>query len=329
MSTLPDPSSEKFKAYRLRLLDRLETATKGERNRAAYELDLMRNSHFVEVGGLLHHYHDSSPENPRGTVLLIHGWDCWWMWWHHIIRALNAEGYRTIAYDMKGHGWSENDPQNRYHITDFSRDLDGLIRTIGLADVHIAAFSFGPFVALDYVGKYTNSVRSMTFFNFGYLPNNEFITKAAPAIINFIFNNMMRKLTWWLPAYMFARLALSRNSIMMHDINVGFESLGLCASEAIEQTTQQITALETTGMLPEMVRSVRVPVLFVAGEGDAIMTCDNARKLMELSQSGAYLCVPGCGHLITLELPETAAEIILGHIADKRQAHGQPHEPRG
>ncbi|NTW54802.1 MAG: alpha/beta hydrolase [Chlorobaculum sp.] len=314
MEKLPEPSSDKFRAYHLKLLNQLETATQGERHRARYELDLMQNSHFVNVGGLLHHYHDSGPEHPLGTVLLIHGWDCWWMWWHRIIRELNAAGYRTVAYDMKGHGWSENDPRNRYHITDFARDLDELTRTLGLQEVHVAAFSFGPFVALDYVNKYPNSIKSMVFFNFGYLTNNEFISKAAPATINFIFNNMMRKLTWWLPAYMFARLALSRNSIMMHDIKVGFESLGFCASEAIEQTTQQITAIETTEMLPEMVRAVKAPVLYVAGDGDVIMNSDNAKKLQEITEFGSYICVPNCGHLITLELPLTSAEIVLQHI---------------
>ncbi|RXK88924.1 alpha/beta hydrolase [Chlorobaculum sp. 24CR] len=315
MDNLPEPSSEKFRAYRLKLLDQLETSTQGERHRAQYELELMRNSHFVKVGGLLHHYYDSSPENPRGTVLLIHGWDCWWMWWHRIIRELNAAGYRTVAYDMKGHGWSENDPQNRYHIADFARDLDELIRMIGLKELHIAAFSFGPFVALDYVNNYPNSVRSMVFFNFGYLPNNEFISKAAPATLNFVFNIMMRKLTWWLPAYMFARLVLSRNSVMMHDIKVGFESLGFCASEAIEQTTAQITDMHTTTILPEMVRSVNLPIHFVAGDGDVIMTPDNTRKLQEMAASGTFECVPDCGHLITLELPQTAAEIVLRHIS--------------
>lgn len=315
MDNLPEPSSEKFRAYRLKLLDQLETSTQGERHRAQYELELMRNSHFVKVGGLLHHYYDSSPENPRGTVLLIHGWDCWWMWWHRIIRELNAAGYRTVAYDMKGHGWSENDPQNRYHIADFARDLDELIRMIGLKELHIAAFSFGPFVALDYVNNYQNSVRSMVFFNFGYLPNNEFISKAAPATLNFVFNIMMRKLTWWLPAYMFARLVLSRNSVMMHDIKVGFESLGFCASEAIEQTTAQITDMHTTTILPDMVRSVNLPIHFVAGDGDVIMTPDNTRKLQEMAASGTFECVPDCGHLITLELPQTAAEIVLRHVS--------------
>jgi pimeloyl-ACP methyl ester carboxylesterase len=314
MGNTPTPSSQKYRAYREKLLSQQHQEPTGIQREANYELGLMENSRFIEVGGLLHHYHDSGPRDAKQTVLLIHGWDCWWMWWHHVIRILNEQGIRTVAYDMKGHGWSENDPANHYHIDHFARDLDELVKKLELSNFHIAAFSFGPFVALDYLYKYPNSVKSMVFFNFGYLPNNEFISNVAPTTINFVFNNMMRKLTWWLPAYMFARLVLAKNTILKHDILIGFESLGFCASEAIEQTTRQITALETTTMLPQMVASVKVPILFAAGDGDAIMTPENTKKLHELTPSGEFVCVPNCGHLITLELPETAGELVLGHV---------------
>jgi pimeloyl-ACP methyl ester carboxylesterase len=314
MEQSPLLTSEKFRSYREQLLLQLEAQATGTKREAAYELELMENSRFIEIGGLLHHYHDSGPRDAKETVLLIHGWDCWWMWWHHVIRILNEQGIRTVTYDMKGHGWSENDPGNHYHIDHFARDLDELVRKLDLADFHVAAFSFGPFVALDYAAHYKNSIKSMLFFNFGYLPNNEFISNFAPATITLIFNGLMRNLSWWLPAYMFARLVLSKNTILKHDILIGFRSLGLCASEAIEQTTRQITSLETTSTLPDMVRSVQVPMLFVAGDGDAIMTPENTRKLQEMSSSGSYLCVPQCGHLITLELPETAGEIVLNHV---------------
>ena len=314
MGNNPAPTSAKFRNYREKLLNRQQSNNTAENRKASYELSLMEDSHFVEVGGLLHHYHDSGPKDARETVLLIHGWDCWWMWWHHVIKALNAQGIRTVAYDMKGHGWSENDPANHYHIDHFARDLDELVRKLDLRNFHVAAFSFGPFVALDYVHRYANSVKSMVFFNFGFLPNNEFISQFAPKTINFIFNGMMRKLTWWLPAYIFARLVLAKNTVMQHDIMIGFESLGFCASEAIEQTTQQITSLETTTMLPQMVKSVKVPILFVAGDGDSIMTAENTKKLQEMTGTGSFLCVPDCGHLITIELPETASEIVLRHV---------------
>lgn len=314
MGNMPSLCSQKFRDYREKLLLQKQSQPTGQQHEAEYALGLMENSHFIEVGGLLHHYHDSGPRDAKETVLLIHGWDCWWMWWHHVIRALNEHGIRTVSYDMKGHGWSENDPSNNYHIDHFARDLDELVTKLELKNFHIGAFSFGPFVALDYLYKYQNSVKSMVFFNFGYLPNNKFISDLAPATLNFVFNNMMRKLTWWLPAYIFARLVLSKNTILKHDILIGFESLGFCASEAIEQTTRQITALETTTMLPQMVSSVKIPILFVAGDGDAIMTPENTRKLKDISSSGSYVCVPNCGHLITLELPETAGELVLQHV---------------
>ncbi|MBM3162292.1 MAG: alpha/beta hydrolase [Chlorobi bacterium] len=311
---IPPLATAKFITYRQQLLQQLKATTTAEVRRAKYELELMEKSRFIELNGIVHHYHDSGPIDAEKVVLLIHGWDCWWMWWHHVIKALNSRGIRTIAYDMRGHGWSDNDPRNHYHIDFFAHDLAELVKQLGLGRFHIAAFSFGPFVALDYARSVPGRIASMTFFNFGYLPNNAFISAVAPASINFMFNNLLRGLTWWLPAYIFARLVLSKNTVMLHDILIGFRSLGQCAPQAIEQTTEQITSLRTTESVPDMVRATDMPILFVAGEGDAIMTCENTRKLQQMTNKGSYVCVPDCGHLITIELPDTTSELVLGQV---------------
>lgn len=307
-------STAKFRKYRDELLQQSNSSDKAQAKRANYELALMEKSHFIEVNGIVHHYHDSGPVDAEDVIVLVHGWDCWWTWWHHSIEDLNKCGIRTIAYDMRGHGWTDNDPRNHYHIDFFAHDLDALVTALSLKRFHIAAFSFGPFVALDYARTAKAEIRSMTFFNFGYLPNNEFLSAIAPASLTFVFNNLMRRLTWWLPAYIFARLVLSQNTVMLHDILIGFKSLGLCAPEAIEQTTRQITSLEITGSVPDMVKSVDMPIMFVAGSGDAIMTCENTRKLQEFTKNGTYVCVPQCGHLITIELPDTTSELILRQL---------------
>ncbi|TCD47341.1 alpha/beta hydrolase [Chlorobium sp. N1] len=317
MAQLPPcaPPTEKFTAYCDRLRRQAASADRDAARRAAYELELAEGSRFIEVNGIVHHYHVSGPEDAAQTIVLVHGWDCWWMWWHHVVRSLNEAGVRTIAYDLRGHGWSANDPENRYRIGSFALDLSALVDGLKLERFHLAAFSFGALVALDYAGSHSERLRSMTFFNFGYLPNSEMIAEFAPNAINFVFNIMLRKLTWWFPVYVFARLVLARNTVTLHDILIGFESLGLCDPDAIEQTTGQITSLETTGAVPDMVRSVDAPILFVAGEGDSIMTAENARKLQEMTGKGRYVGVPQCGHLITLELPDTASELILGQMA--------------
>lgn len=313
MAHLPPSAAptDKFNAYCDRLRRQAASRDRDAARRASYELGLAEGSRFVEVNGIVHHYHLSGPEDAAETMVLVHGWDCWWMWWHHVVRALNDAGVRTVAYDLRGHGWSANDPENRYRISSFAEDLSLLVDALGLKRFHMAAFSFGALVALDYARSHSDRIRSMTFFNFGYLPNSDFIAEFAPKTINFVFNIMLRKITWWLPVYVFARLVLARNTVTQHDILIGFESLGLCDPDAIEQTTGQITSLETTDAVPGMVNAVDAPMLFVAGEGDSIMTAENALKLQEMTGRGRTVVVPQCGHLITLELPDTASELIL------------------
>ncbi|ASQ90755.1 alpha/beta hydrolase [Prosthecochloris sp. GSB1] len=306
--------TEKFLAYSEKLRKLSAGGTTAEIRRAGYETGLMACSRFAELNGVVHHYHDSGPADARETVILIHGWDCWWMWWHHIIRRLNASGIRTIAYDLKGHGWSDNDPLNDYSKRSFPEDLHKLVEFLGLERFHVSAFSFGPLVALYYAKKHPGKIRSMVLFNFGYLENNAFIERFAPATINFAFNNLLRKIRWWLPAYMFARLVLSKNTVLFHDVQIGFESLGFCAPEAIEQTTAQITSLAVTNAVPELVERADMPILFVAGDGDPIMTSENTRRLAGYSRKGKFVNVPDCGHLITLELPETAGMLVLDHV---------------
>ena len=314
MKTSEAKPTGKFCAYREKLQELLQTGDQRAIERAEYESGLMAKSRFVELNGIVHHYHDSGPGATGETVLLVHGWDCWWMWWHHIIRFLNSRGIRTVAYDFKGHGWSDNDPRNDYSIGSFVENLEVLVDKLDLKDFHVAAFSFGPFVALQYAKQHSENIRSMVFFNFGYLENNSFVEKIAPATLNFTFNNLLRKVSWWLPAYVFARLVLSRNTVLFHDVLIGFESLSLCAPQAIEQSTSQITSMEVTESMPGLVQAVEIPILFVAGDGDSIMTSENTAKLAEYCRKGLFVNVPGCGHLITLELPETAAGLIYEHI---------------
>ncbi len=306
--------TEKFLAYREKLNKREAAGKREDSLNVEYEKGLIAKSCFIELNGVVHHYHDSGPGSTGETVLLVHGWDCWWMWWHHIIRFLNERGIRTIAYDLKGHGWSDNDPRNDYSIDSFAENLEALVDKLKLEKFHIAAFSFGPFIALHYAKQRPEKILSMVFFNFGYLENNRFVEKMAPATLNFTFNNLLRKITWWLPAYVFARLVLSRNTVLFHDVQIGFESLALCAPEAIEQSTSQITSMEVTESLVGFVEALQVPVLFAAGDGDSIMTPENTKKLAGYCRKGIFVNVPACGHLITLELPETAGGLIFEHI---------------
>ncbi|MCS6988986.1 MAG: alpha/beta hydrolase [Chloroherpetonaceae bacterium] len=309
-------ATEKFRIYESEIQQRLQSKKARERHYAEYELSLIQKSHFVSLNGTLHHYYDSNPDaSPDApTVILIHGWDCWWMWWHKVIGFLVRKNIRAIAYDLKGHGWSDEDVRNDYSLQSLSKDLHALVEHLGLKRYHIAAFSLGPFVALDYAMKNESEIQSLTFFNFGYFPNNPTISKIIPKAIPFLFDKIVRRLTWWPALYAYARVTLARNPATKEDILVGMNSLRFCSSNAIKQTAEQLSKIEVTENLPKQVAALNVSMLFVAGKGDQVVSWKNAKKLCGYARKGRFELIKKCGHLITLELPEKTAEIIAGHI---------------
>lgn len=305
-------STEKFRTYEREIDKRLHAKKSREREFAAYEQSLLEKSHFVSLNGTIHHYYDSNPTAPPNTptVILLHGWDCWWMWWHKVIGFLSQKNIRAIAYDLKGHGWSDEDVRNDYSLQSLSKDLHALVEHLGLERYHIAAFSLGPFVVLDYAVKNESEIQSLTFFNFGYFPNNPVMSKMIPKVIPFLFDKVVRKLTWWPALYAYARLTLARNPATKEDILVGMNSLRFCSSHAIKQTAEQLSKIEVTENLPRQVASLQVPILFVAGKGDRVVSWKNTKKLFEYAKNARLEIIKKCGHLITLELPEKTAELI-------------------
>jgi pimeloyl-ACP methyl ester carboxylesterase len=69
------------------------------------------NSKFIEVDSVVFHYRiwNDNVVHPRGNVLFVHGFCgstyCWRKNWDPLIRA----GYRVVAVDLPGFGYSERD----------------------------------------------------------------------------------------------------------------------------------------------------------------------------------------------------------------------------
>ncbi|MFN3386610.1 MAG: alpha/beta fold hydrolase [Candidatus Thermochlorobacter sp.] len=306
--------TEKFLLYEREIAARLQSRNLRTQRYARYEQALIQKSHFVRLNGAVHHYHDSHPDAPADmpTIILIHGWDCWWMWWHEVIAYLNQSGVRTIAYDLKGHGWS--DEGEDYSLSALSLDLHALVQHLGLKRYHIAAFSLGSFVALNYAQRFEDEISSLTFFNFGIFPNSAQLEKIIPTAIPFIFDKILRKIKIWWLIYAYARLTLARNHTSKENILVGVNSLRFISGKAIRETAKALAKREVTENLPKQIANLSIPVLLVAGKGDQVVSWKHTKALYEYARNGRFELIKKCGHLITLELPKRTAELILSQM---------------
>lgn len=317
MSEMQETPSAKYITYFEEVKQQLaHNPSQAERERLESELSLLERAKFVTLNGIIHHYQDVGPHDGE-PIVLIHGWDCFSFWWHHIVDPLTESGYRVILYDLKGHGFSGNDPQNEYTVTSFREELRALSQALKLDHYHIAAFSFGAVVALDYAAAYPDQVCSVVFFNFGLLSYNPVGRKILPPLMDIVFNRVLRpieRLGWWRLPYWYARMVLAKNTPHPNDVRLGTLSLRLCDPDAVRVSAQQLANPEVQEAIPRNIRLFPNPTLLVAGKGDPIMLPKNGRKLMEMAPKGTYREIQKCGHLILFELPNLVVEILRQHL---------------
>ena len=81
---------------------------------------------------------------PRGTVMLVHGWTSEAAFMTAFMEPLRRSGYRVVAFDFPAHGLS---PGRRTNLADCARSMLAVCDHFGTIDA-VVAHSFGGFVSL-------------------------------------------------------------------------------------------------------------------------------------------------------------------------------------
>ena len=84
----------------------------------------------------------------KGTVLLMHGIPTWGYLYHAVIPLLIQAGYRAIAPDFLGHGWSDRRDRFDRSFQDQARMIIGLLDALQLDCVNVVGHDTGGAVAL-------------------------------------------------------------------------------------------------------------------------------------------------------------------------------------
>ena len=111
------------------------------------------HSCFIDVDGLRVHYQEAGDENAPAMVL-IHGFASSTLVWSNVFLKLAAAGYRVIAVDMLGYGYSAKPRKGEYTIAGQAKLLVRLLDHLGIPRAIFVGSSYGGAVAatcaLDY-----------------------------------------------------------------------------------------------------------------------------------------------------------------------------------
>ncbi len=211
------------------------------------------------------------------TVLLIHGFcsnrKVNWVntgW----VKALTAAGYRTVAFDNRGHGESTkfHDPDD-YPLEKMAGDAVALLDHLGIERTHVMGYSMGARISATLAARHNDRLEKLVLSGYGARmiersrSNWEVIRDALRA-----------------PSPDDVAEGQGREFRTFAD-QTGSDRLALAA--CIEGARKPIS--------PDALRAVQNPVLVAVGTEDDI--AGSGEELAEIFPNGSYLPIPGRDHM--------------------------------
>jgi pimeloyl-ACP methyl ester carboxylesterase len=230
------------------------------------------------------------------------------MWaWREQVEPFSA-GFRTITYDARGTGKT---PRSRapYGIPELAEDAASVLAG---RCAHVVSLSMGGYVALTLALARPELVRSLVLVGTGAggpgrVPRPDHVQEAFAAAMGLPHDEFARVTT----PYTFAPGWPDANPER-------FEALLAARAErptpyeVIEEHVRACYAFYADG--PEVER-ITARCLVVHGDADLIVPVENGRMLAARLPNAEYVELPGRGHNLPLEDPETFNRLVLDFLA--------------
>lgn len=241
------------------------------------------------------------------TIVLLHGAFGAKEYWAPQIRALNAAGYRVLAWDAPGYGVSPlPDP---FSVEIAAEALHGLLATAGGKRNVVLGHSMGGFVAQRAFGQDPSRIHglvlSATSAAFGK-PDGEwqqqFVRdRLAPLEAG-------RSLAEFAPG-MLARMMAPHAS--GPDVDRVIATVSAMRAETFRAAIHAIVRYDGRDVLPR----INVPLLAIAGGHDLLAAPPAVMEKMAAKVAGAeFLCMPNSGHFAWAEEAETFNAHLLNFL---------------
>jgi pimeloyl-ACP methyl ester carboxylesterase len=277
--------------------------------------------HWVRVRGVELHYAEAGSGDD--VVLCLHGWPQHWYEWRHLMPALAADGYRVIALDQRGFGWSQA-PAEGYEKEELADDVLAFLDELGLQRVKLVGHDWGGWIG--FLLCLREPQRFERYLSLNILPPWTSIRAMAPHLWRFSYQ--------WLISTPGVGYQLHRSGKFVPKVLVG----GSVRREGWDEAT--IHAFSDTFTQPERARAavqmyrafslreapaiargryadarLRVPTKLLFGTGDAVLNHQILDGTERRADEMTVEKVDGCGHFIVDEMPDLVAERARGFFS--------------
>jgi pimeloyl-ACP methyl ester carboxylesterase len=290
-------------------------------------------SRYVETGEVRLHAVIGGDGPP---LLLIHGWPGSWYYWRLVMPAL-ARDFQVIAVDQRGIGLSDK-PEEGYDTGNLANDLVGLMDALGVDRFAVVGVDTGLLIGYALAADHPDRVVRLAVGEAplpGITPPNPLILpdQLVDRLYHIPFNQLKEtneKLVRGRENIFFgAEFSASAGTNKLPDYAVQYYIDGLGASpEVLHGSFQLYRAFGATAAQNEKRKTQRLPMPVLAMGGAESLGAMAADTMKLTADDVQTLVIPGIGHWLAEQAPETLLEALTAFLAPYREGAAVPASVR-
>lgn len=282
-------------------------------------------SWFTTIAGLRIHYQEAGDENAP-AMILIHGFISSSLVWSDVFLPLADAGFRVIAIDLPGYGYSDKPADGRYTINSQAHAVFRLMDRLGIEKATVVGASYGAAVAATMALDFPERVERLVLI--GAVSNDEPKKKL-----------LMRLSALPIIGDIVAPLFLGSRWVLRKRTEQVYRRIGLPLDERKLEARHHLLA--TANVQRAMIRTVRrwsanriqreaalirQPTMLVWGEVDTHVSISEAFRLRDTIPNARLIIFRNCGHLPPTEYPERFVEVVA-EFCKARNAQDKKTQP--
>ncbi|AXQ28688.1 alpha/beta hydrolase [Solimonas sp. K1W22B-7] len=253
------------------------------------------------------------------TVILLHGGGQTRHAWSGAARQLAAQGYRTIAYDARGHGGSGWAEDGNYTTDALVADLKAIVAALPAPPALVGA-SMGGITALTAIGE-TDTPLASALVLVDVAPTIE--RRGVEAIRRFMTANpggfaSLEAAADAVAAYNPSRprpkdpSGLKKNLRLGEDGRLYWHWDPRIIAGSQEEHVAYLQAYETR--MSNAARGIRVPTLLVRGSQSDVVSPEGAKHLQQLIPQAEIADIAGAGHMVAGDRNDAFNDAVIGFL---------------
>ncbi len=243
----------------------------------------------------------------RVTVVFVHGVSGSSSAWVEFEKIF-GDRYNILSLDLRGHGKSfKYSKSSDYNIKNFSEDIFGLLKSVGIQKCILVSHSYGTFIVLEFFAEHRDMVSGLVLLSPGLVTVKELPARMINKVLG------INKLFELFPIGKKTGVHIDYQKYLNSgdwNIKRTWADIRNTTLRAYLYSIRQVCYFDRDDLWSK----IEVPALIVHGRRDTIFPVKNSFQIKEKIKNSELVIIENSDHIIVLNNAKEVSEAISGFL---------------